>query len=45
MATVAKALPVERVGTPAEAADAYLFVMTNEFVTGSVIDVNGGGLL
>jgi NAD(P)-dependent dehydrogenase (short-subunit alcohol dehydrogenase family) len=45
MATVAKVLPVERAGTPAEAAGAYLFLMTNAFVTGSVIDVNGGGLL
>ena len=26
-------------------AQAYLFLMTNGFTTGSVLDVNGGGLL
>lgn len=42
---VAAALPVQRVGAPDELARAYLFAMTNGFVTGSVIDVDGGGLL
>lgn len=45
LARVSAALPVKRVATPAELASAYLFVMTNPFVTGAVIDVDGGGLL
>ena len=39
------ALPVGRVGTAEQLAQAYLFVMTNGFVTGALIDVNGGSLL
>jgi len=35
-------LPVGRVGTPAEVAQAYLFLMENEFATGSTVDVDGG---
>ena len=42
---VATALPVQRIGDPEDLARAYLFAMTNGFVTGSVIDVDGGGLL
>jgi NAD(P)-dependent dehydrogenase (short-subunit alcohol dehydrogenase family) len=38
-------LPVKRIGSPEELAAAYLFAMTNGFVTGAVIDVDGGGLL
>ena len=45
IALVSGALPVKRVGAPAELAQAYLFAMTNGFVTGALIDVNGGGLL
>jgi len=45
LARVSAALPVKRVATPEELASAYLFVMTNPFVTGAVIDVDGGGLL
>jgi NAD(P)-dependent dehydrogenase (short-subunit alcohol dehydrogenase family) len=45
IARVSNALPVKRVGVPAELAQAYLFVMTNGFVTGALIDVDGGGLL
>jgi NAD(P)-dependent dehydrogenase (short-subunit alcohol dehydrogenase family) len=45
IARVATNLPVRRVGTPDELAQAYLFAMTNGFVTGTVIDVDGGGLL
>ncbi len=41
----AGALPVQRAGTPEDLAAAYLFVMTNCFVTGAIIDVDGGGLL
>ena len=42
---ISAALPVKRVATPKEVASAYLFVMTNPFVTGAVVDVDGGGLL
>lgn len=42
---VSAALPVKRVATPEELASAYLFVMTNPFVTGAVVDIDGGGLL
>ncbi|HEX4711244.1 SDR family oxidoreductase [Phenylobacterium sp.] len=45
IARVSSALPVKRVGAPAELAQAYLFAMTNGFVTGALIDVDGGGLL
>ena len=45
IARVSTSLPVGRVGRPEELARAYLFVMTNGFVTGSVLDVDGGGLL
>jgi NAD(P)-dependent dehydrogenase (short-subunit alcohol dehydrogenase family) len=45
LARAATALPVQRAGRPEELAAAYLFAMTNGFVTGSVIDVDGGGLL
>lgn len=38
-------LPLGRVGRPEEVAQAYLLAMQNEFMTGSVIDVDGGGLL
>lgn len=38
-------LPVGRVGQPDELADAYLMVMHNGFMSGAVIDVDGGGLL
>ena len=42
---VSASLPVGRVAAPHELAAAYLFAMTNGFITGTVIDVDGGGLL
>ena len=42
---VSNSLPVGRAGTTADLAQAYLFAMTNGFVTGAVIDIDGGGLL
>lgn len=45
MARVGGGLPVGRVGRPEELAAAYLFAMQNGFVTGTVIDADGGGLL
>lgn len=44
LARVADMLPVKRVGRPEEIAQAVLFLMQNEFATGSVIDVDGGHL-
>lgn len=41
----AAALPVGRPGAPAEIAAAALALMGNAFVTGAVLDVDGGGLL
>lgn len=45
LARVGGALPVGRVGRPDELAQAYLLAMATGFMTGSVIDVDGGGLL
>jgi NAD(P)-dependent dehydrogenase (short-subunit alcohol dehydrogenase family) len=38
-------LPVPRVAAPAEAAKAYLYLMLNEYATGQILPVDGGGLL
>lgn len=38
----AQALPVKRVGRPEDVASAVLMLMTNGFMTGSVVDVDGG---
>lgn len=42
---VSAGLPVGRVAKPEELAQAYVFAMTNAFLTGAVLDVDGGGLL
>jgi 3-oxoacyl-[acyl-carrier protein] reductase len=42
---VTAALPLKRLGAPAEIASAIEFVVSNGFVTGTVIDVNGGQVL
>jgi NAD(P)-dependent dehydrogenase (short-subunit alcohol dehydrogenase family) len=39
---VASALPVGRVGTADDVAHAVLFLMTNGFMTGAVLDIDGG---
>jgi NAD(P)-dependent dehydrogenase (short-subunit alcohol dehydrogenase family) len=41
----ASKLPVGRAGRPEEIAAAVVFLMTNEFVTGVVLPVDGGGSL
>ncbi|MEU5111849.1 SDR family oxidoreductase [Streptomyces longwoodensis] len=41
----AGALPVGRVGEPADVAEAYLYLMRGGYSTGSVVVVDGGGLL
>jgi len=37
--------PAQRVGVPAEQANAVLFALTNPFLTGSVLPIDGGALL
>ncbi len=44
-AGIAKNLPVGKVGTPADLAEAALALMTNPFITGVTLDVDGGGVL
>jgi NAD(P)-dependent dehydrogenase (short-subunit alcohol dehydrogenase family) len=39
---LAKKVPVGRVGTPEDLAAAIMFVTTNSFVTGAIIDCDGG---
>jgi NAD(P)-dependent dehydrogenase (short-subunit alcohol dehydrogenase family) len=41
----AKALPVGRVGEPADLAAAYVFLMKQGFATGSIVTVDGGYVL
>ncbi|MDQ7990785.1 MAG: SDR family oxidoreductase [Candidatus Dactylopiibacterium sp.] len=41
----ARVLPAGRVGTATDLAQAYVLAMENEFMTGIVIDVEGGALL
>ncbi|WP_330460732.1 SDR family oxidoreductase [Streptomyces sp. NBC_00820] len=41
----AESLPVERVGDPADVAEAYLYLMRSGYSTGSVVVVDGGGTL
>ena len=44
-ADYAKKSPARRVGRPEDLASATLFAMTNPFLTGTVLSVDGGGLL
>ena len=44
-AAIAEHLPAGRVGRPEDIADAALMLMTNGFITGVVLDVDGGGLI
>jgi NAD(P)-dependent dehydrogenase (short-subunit alcohol dehydrogenase family) len=37
--------PISRPGTPAEVAQAVLFLIKNDFTTGSVVNVDGGATL
>jgi NAD(P)-dependent dehydrogenase (short-subunit alcohol dehydrogenase family) len=43
--SIAERLPAGRVGTPDDVAQLALMLMTNGFITGTVIDIDGGGLL
>ena len=38
-------LPLPRAGSPAEAAKAYVYLMSNSYATGQILPVDGGGLL
>ncbi|MCX5409669.1 SDR family oxidoreductase [Streptomyces sp. NBC_00335] len=38
-------LPVQRVGTPEEAAAAYLYLLSNGYATGTVLTLDGGAAL
>jgi NAD(P)-dependent dehydrogenase (short-subunit alcohol dehydrogenase family) len=42
---IVAALPLPRGATPAEAAQAYVYLMQNTYATGQVLPVDGGGLL
>jgi len=42
---VGTSLPTGRVGEPGEAAQAILFALTNEYLTGEVLHLNGGARL
>jgi NAD(P)-dependent dehydrogenase (short-subunit alcohol dehydrogenase family) len=44
-AAVAQSLPVKRVGLPSDIASVAIALMANSLITGTVIDVDGGGLL
>jgi NAD(P)-dependent dehydrogenase (short-subunit alcohol dehydrogenase family) len=39
------ALPLPRAATPIEAAQAYIYLMLNGYVTGQILPVDGGGML
>ena len=39
----AAVLPGKRIGTPEEVAQAMLMFMTNEYITGAVLHIDGGG--
>jgi NAD(P)-dependent dehydrogenase (short-subunit alcohol dehydrogenase family) len=43
--SISAKLPVGKVGTPDEIAKAAVMLMENTFITGVVLDVDGGGLL
>ena len=45
LAAAAARLPVRRIGRPEEIADAVLFLMKNDYVTGITLTIDGGGLL
>jgi NAD(P)-dependent dehydrogenase (short-subunit alcohol dehydrogenase family) len=45
LARIGGGLPVGRVGMPDDLAQGYLLAMTNGFMTGAIIDIDGGGLL
>src|ERR1700739_1227822 len=45
MQAMVAALPIPRGATPTEAAKAYIYLMLNDYATGQILHVDGGGLL
>jgi NAD(P)-dependent dehydrogenase (short-subunit alcohol dehydrogenase family) len=45
VAALTAGLPLRRAATPAEVALAYVYLMLNNYVTGQILPVDGGGLL
>ena len=44
LAKMSSGNPIPRAGEPKEVAQAIMFLLTNEFVTGTTVDVDGGWL-
>jgi NAD(P)-dependent dehydrogenase (short-subunit alcohol dehydrogenase family) len=42
---LAASVPVGRVGTPSDVGQAVLFLVSNEFTTGAILDCDGGARL
>ena len=42
LSEVAEKLPVKKIATPEEVADAVIFLMSNKSVTGETIHIDGG---
>jgi NAD(P)-dependent dehydrogenase (short-subunit alcohol dehydrogenase family) len=42
LASQTKRIPLRRVAQPEEIAHAFIFFMTNEYVTGATLTVDGG---
>ncbi len=40
-----EAIPLQKLGTPKDVADAVLYLASAQYVTGTVLSVNGGGIL
>ncbi|MEM3030428.1 MAG: SDR family oxidoreductase [Candidatus Micrarchaeia archaeon] len=40
--TILKSIPLKRFGTPEEVADAVIFLLENDYATGSVLTIDGG---
>ena len=45
LAAITQGHAIPRAGTPGECAQAVLFLVTNSFVTGTTVDVDGGWLV
>ena len=42
---IAKSLPLKRIGRPEEIAEGVLFLMQNDYITGTTLTIDGGALL
>jgi NAD(P)-dependent dehydrogenase (short-subunit alcohol dehydrogenase family) len=45
MAAIGQSMPLGRVGLPEEVASAIILAMDNSYMTGVILDVDGGALL